>query len=163
MENGPNIYGDNRNLEAIDFIKEMNTIVYREFPDIQTIAEDSSDFFPEVTKPIYDGRSSWLWDEMDDGLDARYTKVFQRRSYCQKKYHHHKLTFSTMYMLNENFMLPLSHDEVVMVKSSLILKCGVMNGKNNLRAMYMYIHVRTSGNKLLFYGRRIRASSRMEF
>ena len=82
MENGkPNIYGDNRNLEAIDFIKEMNTIVYREFPDIQTIAEDSSDF-PKVTKPIYDG--GLASDEMDDGLDARYAKVFQRRSYCQK-------------------------------------------------------------------------------
>ena len=64
----PNKYGDNRNLEAIDFIKEMNTIVYREFPDIQTIAEDSSDF-PKVTKPIYDDGLGFR-NEMDDGLDA---------------------------------------------------------------------------------------------
>ena len=146
----PNIYGDNRNLEAIDFIKEMNTIVYREFPDIQTIAEDSSDF-PKVTKPIYDGGlgfgMKWMMGWMHDTL-----KYFKEDPIA-RKYHHHKLTFSTMYMLNENFMLPLSHDEVVHGKSSLIFKMPGDEWQKhaNLRAMYTYMYAHP-GNKLLFMG-----------
>ena len=146
----PNKYGDNRNLEAIDFIKEMNTIVYREFPDIQTIAEDSSDF-PKVTKPIYDDGlgfgMKWMMGWMHDTLD------YFEEDPIARKYHHHKLTFSTMYMNNENYMLPLSHDEVVHGKSSLIFK---MQGDEwqkhaNLRALYTYMYTHP-GNKLLFMG-----------
>ena len=146
----PNKYGDNRNLEAIDFIKEMNTIVYREFPDIQTIAEDSSDF-PKVTKPIYDDGlgfgMKWMMGWMHDTLD------YFEEDPIARKYHHHKLTFSTMYMNNENYMLPLSHDEVVHGKCSLINK---MPGEYEMKfdglrlfLAYMFAH---PGKKLLFMG-----------
>ena len=146
----PNIYGDNRNLEAIEFIQEFNTIVYREFPDIQTIAEDSSDY-PNVTKPIYEGGlgfgMKWMMGWMHDTLD------YFEEDPIARKFHHNKLTFSTMYMYNENYMLPLSHDEVVHGKSSLIFK---MKGDEwqkhaNLRAMYTYMYTHP-GNKLLFMG-----------
>lgn len=146
----PNIYGDNRNLEAIEFIKELNTIVYREFPDIQTIAEDSSNF-PKVTKPIYEGGlgfgMKWMMGWMHDTLD------YFKEDPIGRKYHHHKLTFSSMYMHNENFMLSFSHDEVVHGKSSLIFKMPGDEWQKhaNLRAMFTFMYTHP-GQKLLFMG-----------
>jgi len=146
----PNIFGDNRNLEAIDFLQDLNTTIYKEFPDVQTIAEDSSDY-PKVTHPVHEGGlgfgMKWMMGWMHDALD------YFEEDPIHRKYHHHKLTFSTMYMYNENYMLPLSHDEVVHGKSSLIFK---MKGDEwqkhaNLRAMYTYMYTHP-GNKLLFMG-----------
>ena len=146
----PNIYGGNVNLEAKQFLQDFNTAVYKEFPDVQTIAEDSSDF-PKLTKPVHDGGigfgMKWMMGWMHDTL-----KYFKEDPIA-RKYHHHKLTFSTMYMLNENFMLPLSHDEVVHGKSSLIFKMPGDEWQKhaNLRAMYTYMYAHP-GNKLLFMG-----------
>ena len=97
------------NLEAISFLKEFNEAVYKKFPDVQTIAEEST-AFSGVSSPTMGGFG--FRHEMDDGLDERYVEVFSRRS-VNRKYHHHQITFSTDYAFTENFMLPLSHDEVV--------------------------------------------------
>lgn len=146
----PNIFGDNRNLEAIEFLQDLNTTLYREFPDIQTMAEDSSDY-PKVTHLVHEGGlgfgMKWMMGWMHDTLD------YFAEDPIHRKYHHHKLTFSTMYKDNENYLLPLSHDEVVHGKSSLIFK---MKGDEwqkhaNLRALYTYLYTHP-GNKLLFMG-----------
>jgi len=147
----PNIYGGNVNLEAKTFLQEFNTAVYKEFGNsIFTIAEESSDF-PLLTKPVHDGGvgfgMKWMMGWMHDTLD------YFKEDYENRKYHHHKLTFASMYMYNENYMMPLSHDEVVHGKASLIYK---MKGDEwqkfaNLRALYMYMFT-NPGAKLLFMG-----------
>jgi len=147
----PNIYGGNVNLEAKSFLQEFNTAVYKEFGDhIITIAEESSDF-PMLTKPVHDGGvgfgMKWMMGWMHDTLD--YFKQDPRN----RKFFHHKLTFASMYMYNENYMMPLSHDEVVHGKASLIYK---MKGDEwqkfaNLRALYVYMFTHP-GAKLLFMG-----------
>jgi len=147
----PNIYGENVNLEAKKFLQEFNTAVYKEFGDnIITIAEESSDF-PMLTKPVHDGGvgfgMKWMMGWMHDTLD--YFKV----EHSERKYSHHKLTFASVYMYNENYMMPLSHDEVVHGKASLIYK---MKGDEwqkfaNLRALYVYMFTHP-GAKLLFMG-----------
>ncbi|WP_317130246.1 1,4-alpha-glucan branching protein GlgB [Chryseobacterium sp.] len=146
----PNIYGTNVNLEAKQFLQELNTAVYKEFPDIITIAEESSDF-PMLTKPVHDGGigfgMKWMMGWMHDTL--KYFKEAPEN----RKYHHNKLTFATMYMYNENYMMPLSHDEVVHGKASLIYKMPGDEWQKfaNLRAMYTYMFT-TPGAKLLFMG-----------
>lgn len=147
----PNIYGGNVNLEAKQFLQEFNTAVYKEFGEsIMTIAEESSDF-PMLTKPVHDGGvgfgMKWMMGWMHDTL-----KYFKEDP-IHRKYHHHKLTFASMYMYNENYMMPLSHDEVVHGKASLIYK---MIGDEwqkfaNLRALYVYMFTHP-GAKLLFMG-----------
>ncbi|RZJ50405.1 MAG: 1,4-alpha-glucan branching protein GlgB [Chryseobacterium sp.] len=147
----PNIYGGNVNLEAKAFLQEFNTAVYKEFGNsIITIAEESSDF-PLLTKPVHDGGvgfgMKWMMGWMHDTLD------YFKEEYENRKNTHHKLTFASMYMYNENYMMPLSHDEVVHGKASLIYK---MKGDEwqkfaNLRALFVYMFTHP-GAKLIFMG-----------
>lgn len=147
----PNIFGENVNLEAKAFLQEFNTAVYKEFGDnIMTIAEESSDF-PKLTKPVHEGGvgfgMKWMMGWMHDTL------FYFKEDPINRKHHHNKLTFSSMYMYNENYMIPLSHDEVVHGKASLIYK---MKGDEwqkfaNLRALYVYMFTHP-GAKLLFMG-----------
>lgn len=146
----PNIYGENINLEAKKFLQDFNTTVYREFPDIITIAEESSDF-PLLTKPVHEGGigfgMKWMMGWMHDTL-----KYFKEDP-INRKYHHNKITFTSMYMFNENYMMPLSHDEVVHGKSSLIYKMFGDEWQKfaNLRALFVYMFT-NPGAKLLFMG-----------
>ncbi len=146
----PNDYGGNENIEAIMFLKEFNETVYGTFPDVVTIAEEST-AWPGVSKPTYLGGlgfgQKWMMGWMHDTL--RYFK----NDPIHRKYHQNDITFSIMYAFTENFMLPLSHDEVVHGKGSLM---GRMPGDEwqrfaNLRTLfgYMFTH---PGTKLLFMG-----------
>ena len=146
----PNRYGGRENLEAISFLKRLNETVYKEYPDVQTIAEEST-AWPMVSRPIYLGGlgfgMKWNMGWMHDTLD-----YFSRDS-VHRKYHHDQLTFSIWYAFYENFILALSHDENTQGKKSLLSK---MSGDDwqkfaNLRLMlsYMYAH---PGKKLLFMG-----------
>ena len=146
----PNIYGSNGNLEAIEFIKDLNITLYQRFPDIQTIAEESTDW-PKVSKPIFDGGlgfgMKWMMGWMHDTLD--YFKLDP----IYRDYHQNKFTFSMMYYYDENFMLPLSHDEVVHGKSPMLYKMPGDEWQKmaNLRVMYLYMFTHPGG-KLLFMG-----------
>lgn len=146
----PNIYGGNENIEAIDFLRSLNREVYRSFPDVQTIAEEST-AWPMVTRPMHVGGlgfgMKWNMGWMHDTL-----KFFSEDPVF-RKYHQNLITFSIWYAFTENFMLPLSHDEVVYGKGSL---AGKMPGDRrekiaNLRLLfgYQYTH---PGKKLLFMG-----------
>jgi 1,4-alpha-glucan branching enzyme len=146
----PNQYGGRENIESIFFLKEFNEVTYSEFPDVITIAEEST-AWPGVSRPTYLGGlgfgQKWMMGWMHDTL-----KYFKNDP-VHRKYHQNEITFSIMYAFTENFMLPLSHDEVVHGKGSLI---GRMPGDDwrrfaNLRLMlsYMYTH---PGAKLLFMG-----------
>lgn len=146
----PNIYGGNENLEAIEFLRRFNAEVFQRFPDVQTYAEESTSW-PMVSRPTYLGGLGFgfKWDMgwMHDTL-----KVFERDP-IHRKYHHDQLTFRSIYAYSENYTLPLSHDEVVHGKGSLI---GKMPGDTwqrfaNLRALYGYMFT-TPGKKLLFMG-----------
>ena len=146
----PNIYGGNGNLEAIQFIKDLNLNLYKNFPDIQTIAEESTDW-PNVCKPIYLGGlgfgMKWMMGWMHDTLD--YFKLDP----LLRPYQQNKFTFSMMYYYDENFMLPLSHDEVVHGKSPMIYKMPGDDWQKfaNLRLLYLYMFTHPGG-KLLFMG-----------
>ncbi len=146
----PNIYGGRENLEAISFLQEFNQQVYSAYPDIQTIAEESTSY-PGVTKPVSEGGLGfgikWMMGWMNDTL-----KYFERDP-VYRKFHHHQLTFSMIYAYSENFMLPLSHDEVVHLKKSLIEKMPGDEWQKfaNLRCMYAYMYTHP-GSKLLFMG-----------
>ncbi|WP_034708013.1 1,4-alpha-glucan branching protein GlgB [Chryseobacterium luteum] len=147
----PNIEGGNVNLEAKAFLQEFNTAVYKEFGDsIITIAEESSDF-PMLTKPVHAGGigfgMKWMMGWMHDTLD------YFKEAPENRKYHHHKITFASVYMYNENYMMPLSHDEVVHGKASLIYKMPGDEWQKfaNLRALYVYMYTHP-GAKLLFMG-----------
>jgi 1,4-alpha-glucan branching enzyme len=146
----PNYFGGRENLEAISFLKQLNEVVYGKYPDVQTIAEEST-AWPMVTRPNYLGGlgfgMKWNMGWMHDTLHY----ISQEPLF--RKYHHDQLTFSIWYSFCENFMLPLSHDEVVHGKGSLY---GKMPGDDwqkraNLRLLfgYMYGH---PGKKLLFAG-----------
>lgn len=146
----PNQFGGNENTEAIEFLKEFNESVYGSFPDVITIAEEST-AWTGVSRPTHDGGlgfgQKWMMGWMHDTL--RYFK----NDPIHRKYHQNDITFSLMYAFTENFMLPLSHDEVVHGKGSLI---GKMPGDEwrkfaNLRLLYGYMYTHP-GTKLLFMG-----------
>ncbi|MDM0013300.1 1,4-alpha-glucan branching protein GlgB [Variovorax sp. J22P168] len=146
----PNRNGGRENLEAIDFLQELNRAVYREYPDTFTIAEEST-AWPRVSRPIETGGlgfgMKWNMGWMHDTL------AYMKQDPVHRRFHHHKLTFSMVYAFSENFVLPLSHDEVVYGKGSLIDKMpgDAWQQFANLRLMlaYMWAH---PGKKLLFMG-----------
>ena len=146
----PNELGGDGNLEAVAFIKDLNETLYRDFPDIQTIAEEATDW-PGISKPTsMDGLGfgmKWMMGWMHDTLD--YFKADPlMRSGLQDKF-----SFSMMYYYDENFMLPLSHDEVVHGKSPMIYKMPGDEWQKfaNLRLLYTYMYMHP-GAKLLFMG-----------
>ena len=146
----PNKYGGRENLEAIDFLRQLNQEVYKEYPGIQTIAEESTSW-PMVSRPIYLGGLGFglKWDMgwMHDTL-----KYFALDP-IHRKYHHNQLTFRMLYGFTENFVLPLSHDEVVHGKGSLIAKMAGDEWQKfaNLRLLFGYMFAQP-GKKLLFMG-----------
>jgi 1,4-alpha-glucan branching enzyme len=146
----PNEFGGNENLEAIAFLRELNKTIYADFPDTQTIAEESTSFYG-VSKPVYLGGlgfgMKWMMGWMNDTLDYFKRDIFFRR------WHQDQITFSIVYSYSENFMLPLSHDEVVHGKSSLVYKMPGDDWQKfaNLRVMYTYMYTHP-GTKLLFMG-----------
>jgi 1,4-alpha-glucan branching enzyme len=146
----PNEYGGDGNLEAIAFIKDLNETLYRDFQDIQTIAEEATDW-PGVSKPTFAGGlgfgMKWMMGWMHDTLD------FFKLDPIHRQHHQEKFTFSMMYYYDENFMLPLSHDEVVHGKSPMLFKMPGDEWRKmaNLRLMYSYMFTHPGG-KLLFMG-----------
>ncbi len=146
----PNEFGGRENLDAINFMKEMNIAVYENFPDVQTIAEESTSF-PKVSHPTFaDGLGfgmKWMMGWMHDTLN------YFSKEPIYRKHHQNELTFSLNYAFTENFMLPLSHDEVVYGKKSILDKMPGDEWQRfaNLRLLYgfMYTH---PGAKLLFQG-----------
>jgi 1,4-alpha-glucan branching enzyme len=146
----PNEFGGNENLEAIAFLRRFNTEVYRSFPDVQTIAEEST-AWPMVSRPTYVGGLGFgmKWDMgwMHDTLD------YMSQDPVHRKYHHNKLTFRMIYAYHENFVLPLSHDEVVYGKGSLLRKMPGDEWQKcaNLRLLLGYMYAQP-GKKLLFMG-----------
>lgn len=146
----PNQFGGRENLEAIDFIKKLNEVIYQNFPDVQTIAEEST-AWPMVSRPLYLGGlgfgMKWNMGWMHDTLS------YFSEDPLFRKYHHQQLTFSLLYAFNENFVSSLSHDEVTHGKKSLLEKMPGDDWKKfaNLRLLfgYMFAH---PGKKLLFMG-----------
>jgi len=153
----PNEYGGDGNLEAIDLIKQLNEMIFRDFPDVQTIAEEATDW-PGVSRPTFkDGLGfgmKWMMGWMHDTLD--YFKLDP----VHREHHQNKFTFSMMYYYDENFMLPLSHDEVVHGKSPMLYKMPGDDWQKfaNLRLMYTYMFTHPGG-KLLFMGNEFGATS----
>ncbi len=146
----PNEFGGNGNLEAIAFIKDLNETIFRDFPDVQTIAEEATDW-PGVSRPTWqDGLGfgmKWMMGWMHDTLD--YFKLDP----LARKNSQDKFSFSMMYYYDENFMLPLSHDEVVHGKSPMLYKMPGDEWQKfaNLRLLYTYMWTHP-GAKLLFMG-----------
>ncbi|MGI8587923.1 MAG: 1,4-alpha-glucan branching protein GlgB [Chloroflexia bacterium] len=146
----PNKYGGRENLEAVDFLKRFNELVHAEHPDVLTMAEDSTDW-PMVTRPVFLGGLGfdlkWNMGWMHDMLDYLAEDPIYRR------FHHNLITFSLMYAFKENYLLPLSHDEVVHLKKSLLSKMPGDGPQQfaTLRVLfgYMWTH---PGKKLLFMG-----------
>lgn len=145
----PNRYGGRENLEAIEFVKRFNDLAHQ-FPGVMTIAEESTDF-PGVTKPVYLGglgfTMKWNMGWMHDMFN------YFKRDPVHRRYHQTNITFSLWYAFNENYLLPISHDEVVHLKKSLRSKMpgDEWQGFANTRAFlgYMFFH---PGKKLLFMG-----------
>lgn len=146
----PNVHGGAENLEAISFLKEMNSRIYERFPDVQTIAEESTSFYG-VSRPVFLGGlgfgMKWMMGWMNDTLD------YFKKDPLYRKWYHNQITFSMMYVFSENFMLPLSHDEVVHGKSPMIYKMPGDDWQKfaNLRLLYSYMFTHP-GTKLLFMG-----------
>ncbi len=146
----PNIFGGNENLEAIAFLREFNQEVYKNFPGIQTIAEEST-AFTGVTRPAeYGGLGfgmKWMMGWMHDTLE------YFSKATIYRKYHQNEITFSLAYAFTENFMLPLSHDEVVYGKKSLIYKMPGDEWQKfaNMRLLFAYMYAHP-GSNLTFMG-----------
>jgi 1,4-alpha-glucan branching enzyme len=146
----PNRYGGRENIEAIEFLRQFNAEVYEQFPDVQTIAEESTSW-PMVSRPVYVGGLGFglKWDMgwMHDTLE------YMSKDPVYRKYDHNKLTFRLMYAFFENFVLPLSHDEVVYGKGSLLRKMPGDDWQKfaNLRLLLGYMYAQP-GKKLLFMG-----------
>ncbi|MGZ5927760.1 MAG: 1,4-alpha-glucan branching protein GlgB [Rhizomicrobium sp.] len=146
----PNAHGGIENLEAIDFLRRTNELVYRDFPEAMMVAEEST-AWPMVSRPTYLGGLGfgykWNMGWMHDTLE------YMTKEPVHRKFHHDKLTFGLLYAFSENFVLPLSHDEVVHGKGSLL---GKMPGDHwqkfaNLRAYFAFLYTQP-GKKLLFMG-----------
>ncbi|MBI4199341.1 MAG: 1,4-alpha-glucan branching protein GlgB [Chloroflexi bacterium] len=146
----PNQYGGNENIEAIAFLRRLNEAVYTSYPDVQTMAEEST-AWPRVSRPPYVGGLGFglKWDMgwMHDTLE------YMAKDPIHRKYHHDKLTFRMLYAFSENFLLPLSHDEVVHGKRSLLEKMPGDTWQKfaNLRLLLAYMYGQP-GKKLLFMG-----------
>jgi len=146
----PNEYGGRENLESVRFLQKMNSLVYGTHPGVMTIAEESTSW-PKVSQPVHEGGLGfgfkWNMGFMHDTLS------YFSREPVHRKFHHQELTFGLLYAFTENFVLPLSHDEVVHGKGSLIAK---MSGDDwqkfaNLRSYYGFMWG-YPGKKLLFMG-----------
>ncbi|MGF1658551.1 MAG: 1,4-alpha-glucan branching protein GlgB [Rubrimonas sp.] len=146
----PNRHGGRENLEAVEFLKRMNMVVYGDDASVMTVAEEST-AWPGVSKPVDAGGLGfgfkWNMGWMHDTLD------YMRRDPVHRRHHHHQMTFGLLYGFSENFVLPLSHDEVVHGKGSLF---GRMPGDRwqsfaNLRAYFAFMWAHP-GKKLLFMG-----------
>lgn len=146
----PNIYGGRENLEAIDFLRALNASIYTEFPDVQTIAEESTSY-PMISRPVDMGGlgfgMKWMMGWMNDTLE------YFKRDPIHRSHHHNAITFSLTYAFSENFMLPLSHDEVAHGKGSLLNRMPGDEWQRfaQLRALYGYMFTHP-GSKLLFMG-----------
>jgi 1,4-alpha-glucan branching enzyme len=146
----PNQFGGRENIEAISFLKRFNEVVYEQFPDVQTIAEEST-AWPSVSRPVYLGGlgfgMKWNMGWMHDTIE------YFSKDPIYRMYHHGQLTFSIWYAFFENFVLPLSHDEVVYGKRSILAKMpgDDWQKRANLRLLlgYMFTH---PGKKILFMG-----------
>ena len=146
----PNIYGGRENLEAISFLKDFNEAVSKEFPGVETIAEEST-AFPAVTHPTFEGGlgfgQKWMMGWMHDSLS------YFKRPPIFRRWHQNEITFSMVYAFSEKYMLPLSHDEVVHMKSSLLNKMPGDEWQKfaNLRALFghQWTH---PGSQILFMG-----------
>jgi 1,4-alpha-glucan branching enzyme len=157
----PNEFGGDGNLEAIALIKDLNEMIFRDFPDVQTIAEEATDW-PKVSKPTFDGGlgfgMKWMMGWMHDTLD------FFKMDSLYRQHYQNKFTFSMMYYYDENFMLPLSHDEVVHGKSPMLYKMPGDEWQKfaNLRTLYTYMYTHPGG-KLLFMGNEFGATSEWNY
>ena len=157
----PNQNGGRENLEAVSFIKEFNEAVYSHFPDVQTIAEEST-AFSGVSRPTFTGGlgfgMKWMMGWMHDTLD------YFGKDPVHRKYNHQRITFSTVYAFTENFMLPFSHDEVVHGKGSLLDRMPGDEWQKfaNLRLLYFYMFTH-SGTKCLFMGCEFAQSAEWNF
>jgi 1,4-alpha-glucan branching enzyme len=146
----PNVYGGRENLEAISFLQEVNATAYRRVPGVVTVAEEST-AWPGVTKPTHLGGLGfglkWNMGWMSDSLG------YMSHDPIHRQYHHHQMTFSLMYAYSENFLLPLSHDEVVHGKGSLLRKMPGDRWQQlaNLRA-FLALTWAHPGKQLLFMG-----------
>ena len=146
----PNKYGGKENIEAIEFLRELNTVVHGQFPHAMTIAEESTSW-AGVSKPVYTGglgfTFKWNMGWMHDTL------AYMGKDPLYRSYHHNYLTFSMLYAFSENFILPLSHDEVVHGKKALLSKMpgDAWQQQANLRLLYAYMWAHP-GKKMLFMG-----------
>ncbi|HYT39458.1 MAG TPA: 1,4-alpha-glucan branching protein GlgB, partial [Acidimicrobiia bacterium] len=146
----PNKFGGRENLDAVEFLKEFNTVVLGKYPGVITVAEEST-AWPMVSRPTYVGglgfMFKWNMGWMHDTLDYFHNDPVYRR------YHHDQLTFGLIYAFTENFVLPLSHDEVVHGKGSLLQKMPGDRWQQlaNLRALFAWMWAHP-GKKLLFQG-----------
>ncbi len=146
----PNRYGGNENLEAVEFLQLFNAAVYKEYPDVVTIAEESTSW-EGVSRPVHHGGlgfgQKWMMGWMHDTLN------YLKHDPIHRNYHHNEITFSIYYGFSENFMLPLSHDEVVHGKAPLIYKMVGDSWQQfaHLRLLYGYMYTHP-GTKLLFMG-----------
>ena len=157
----PNEFGGNENLEAISFLKEFNIAVYQEYPDVITIAEEATSF-SGVSAPVYSGGlgfgQKWMMGWMHDSLN------YFARNPIYRSFHQSDFTFSTVYAFSENFTLPLSHDEVVHGKGSLISRMPGDEWQRfaNLRTLYGYMMTHP-GTKLMFMGGEFAQTTEWDF
>jgi 1,4-alpha-glucan branching enzyme len=157
----PNQFGGDGNLEAISFLKLLNEVIYRDFPAVQTIAEEATDW-PGISRPTFQNGigfgMKWMMGWMHDTLD------YFRSDPLYRQHIQNKFSFSMMYYYDENFMLPLSHDEVVHGKSPLIYKMPGDEWQKfaNLRLLYTYMWTHP-GAKLLFMGGEFGQTSEWDF
>jgi 1,4-alpha-glucan branching enzyme len=154
----PNKHGGRENLDAVQFLQEMNATVYRRTPGVITIAEEST-AWPGVSRPTHLGGLGfgfkWNMGWMHDTLG------YSSREPVYRQYHHHQMTFSMMYAYTENFVLPISHDEVVHGKGSCCARCRRPVEAARQHARAARLHVGTSGQAAALHGAGVRAGRRV--